>query len=178
DADVYAMSGGGVTFSGGDPLMQWDFVSEVVDRLEGVHTAVETSGFTSDEVFREVMATMDLIMMDIKLTDPDRHRHFTGVDNGPILRHADMLCAGDTPFIIRMPLIPGVNDETAHFEAVAARVAGAKALVRVELLPYHKTAGAKYPLAGMTYAPEFDVDRPVQIDLEPFQRRGIPVVTM
>ena len=171
-------SGGGVTFSGGEPLMQWPFVRETVARLEGLHCAVETSGYAPDEVFRQVMDVMDLVMMDIKLTDPEKHRHFTGVDNAPILRHADMLCAGDTPFIIRMPLIPGVNDEPAHFEAVAARMAGAKALQRVEFLPYHKTAGAKYAMAGMTYAPEFDVDRPVKIFTEPFDRRGIPVVTM
>ena len=171
-------SGGGITFSGGEPLMQWPFVRETVARLEGLHCAIETSGYAPDEVFRQVMETMDFIMMDIKLTDPERHRHFTGVDNAPILRHADMLCAGDTPFVIRMPLIPGVNDETAHFEAVAARVAGAKALMRVELLPYHKTAGAKYGMVGMDYRPEFDTDRPVRIDTEPFERRGVPVRTL
>ncbi len=171
-------SGGGFTFSGGEPLMQWPFVREVIGLLEGAHCAVETSGYAPDEVFRQVMETMDLIMMDIKLTDQARHRHFTGVDNAPILRHADMLCAGNTPFIIRMPLIPGVNDERAHFEAVAERVAGAKALQRVELLPYHKTAGAKYGMVGLDYRPEFDTDRPVMIDTEPFESRGIPVVTL
>ena len=178
DADVYAMSGGGVTFSGGEPLMQWPFVKDVIAHLDGVHCAVETSGFVSDEVFGEVMSTFNLIMMDIKLTDSARHKHFTGVDNAPILRHADMLREGNTPFIIRMPLSPGVNDEPAHFEAVAARVEGAKALQRVEFLPYHKTAGAKYSLVGMAYSPEFDVNRPVQIDPEPFNKRGIPVVTL
>ena len=171
-------SGGGFTFSGGEPLLQWPFVREVIHLLDGMHCAIETSAFTSDEVFREVMDTLDLVMMDIKLTDPEKHKHFTGVDNAPILRHADMLCAGDTPFIIRMPLIPGVNDNPAHFEAVAERIAEAKALQRVELLPYHKTAGAKYGMVGMEYKPEFDIGRPVQIDLEPFNKRGIPVITM
>ena len=171
-------SGGGFTFSGGEPLMQWPFVREVIGLLDGMHCAIETSGYASDEVFRDAMSRLNLIMMDIKLTSPEKHRHFTGVDNAPILRHADMLCQGDTPFIIRMPLIPGVNDEPAHFEAVAARVAGAKSLVRIELLPYHKTAGAKYGMVGMTYRPEFDTNRPVQIDTEPFEKRGIPVVIM
>lgn len=171
-------SGGGVTFSGGEPLMQWPFVRETIARLDGLHCAVETSGYAPDAVFREVMETLDFIMMDIKLTDPEKHRRFTGVDNAPILRHADMLCAGDTPFVIRMPLIPGVNDERAHFEAVAARVAGAKALQRVELLPYHKTAGAKYGMVGMEYRPAFDTDRPVMIDTEPFEKRNIPVTTL
>ena len=176
--DLLEESGGGFTFSGGEPLMQWPFVREVVAQLDGMHCAVETSGYAPDAVFREVMDTLDLVMMDIKLTDPEKHRRFTGVDNAPILRHADMLCAGNTPFIIRMPLIPGVNDEPAHFEAVAGRVAGAKALQRVELLPYHKTAGAKYGMVGLEYKPEFDVDRPVKIDLEPFRRRGIPVTAL
>ncbi len=176
--DLLEQSGGGFTFSGGEPLMQWPFVREVVAQLDGMPCAVETSGYAPDAVFREVMDTLDLVMMDIKLTDPEKHRHFTGVDNAPILRHADMLCAGNTPFIIRMPLIPGVNDERAHFEAVAGRVAGAKALQRVELLPYHKTAGAKYGMVGLEYKPEFDVDRPVKIDLEPFRRRGIPVTAL
>ena len=171
-------SGGGFTFSGGEPLMQWPFVREVIAHLDGMHCAVETSAYVPDAVFREAMDTFDLVMMDIKLTDPEKHRHFTGVDNTPILRHADMLCEGDTPFIIRMPLIPGVNDEPSHFEAVAARVEGAKALQRVELLPYHKTAGAKYGMVGLNYAPEFDTNRPVQIDLEPFNRRGIPAATI
>ena len=175
---LFEESGGGVTFSGGEPLMQWPFVKDVIAHLQGVHCAVETSGFVSDAVFGEVMSTFNLIMMDIKLTDPARHKHFTGVDNAPILRHADMLREGNTPFIIRMPLIPGVNDEPAHFEAVAARIEGARALQRVEFLPYHKTAGAKYSLVGMKYSPEFDVNRPVQIDPEPFNKRGIPVVTL
>ena len=171
-------SGGGVTFSGGEPLMQWPFVRETIAALSGLHTAVETSGYVSDEVFEDVMGTVDLIMMDVKITDPEKHKHFTGVDNAPILRHAAMLRTGSTPYILRMPLIPGVNDVSAHFEAAARLCEGAKALVRVEFLPYHKTAGAKYGMVGLTYRPEFDPDRPVMIDPEPFKKRGIPVVTM
>lgn len=171
-------SGGGVTFSGGEPLMQWDFVSEVIERLDGLHTAIETSGYASDEVFADAMRKVNLVMMDMKLTDPVLHRHFTGVDNAPILRHADMLCAGDTPFIIRIPLIPGVNDNEAHLTAVADRIKGAPALLRVELLPYHKTAGAKYPMAGMEYKPEFDAGQAVRIWPEIFGQRGIRAITL
>lgn len=171
-------SGGGVTFSGGEPLMQWPFVSEVIDWLDGLHTAVETSGFAPDEVFRAAMDRFDLMMMDIKLTDPAAHRHFTGVDNAPILRHAEWLRQGDTPFIIRMPLIPGVNDFPEHFEAVASLLEGAKSLIRVELLPYHKTAGAKYGMAGLTYRPEFPTDQPVRVYAERLTGRGIHTVTL
>ena len=171
-------SGGGITFSGGEPLMQWDFVEEVISNLDGLHTAIETSGYASDEVFTRMMNAVDFIMMDMKLTDPAMHRHFCGVDNAPILRHADMLCAGNTPFVIRVPLIPGVNDTEEHLTAVAGRIQGAKSLVRVELLPYHKTAGAKYGMAGMEYRPEFDTERAVRVWPEVFEKRGIPVLIL
>lgn len=171
-------SGGGITFSGGEPLLQWDFVEEVISHLNGLHTAVETSGYASDETFKRMTRSVDYIMMDMKLSDPALHRRYTGVDNALILRHADMLCAGDTPFVIRIPLIPGVNDTREHLTAVAERIKDAKALVRVELLPYHKTAGAKYSMAGMEYAPDFTVDHQVRIWPNIFEKRRIKVVTM
>ena len=171
-------SGGGVTFSGGEPLMQWEFVEEVIDRLDGLHTAIETSGYAPDEVFMRMMRKVDYIMMDMKLTDPALHRHFCGVDNAPILKHADMLCAGNTPFVIRIPLIPGVNDTEEHLTAVAERIKGAESLVRAELLPYHKTAGAKYGMAGMEYSPEFDTEQAVHVWPEIFEQRGIAAITL
>ena len=174
DADVYRATDGGVTFSGGDPLLQWDFVSAVIDRLKGVHTAIETSGFTSDSVFEQVMEKLDLVMMDWKCSDPVRHRHYTGVDQAPIRRHAEMLAAGDTPFILRMLIIPGVNDEREHFETVARLVRGAKTLVRVDILPYQRAAGAKYEMVGKTYAPEFDEAAALHYYTECFDDAGIP----
>lgn len=170
--------GGGVTFSGGEPLMQWAFVRAVVAHLGGIHTAMETSGYAPEGVFAEMMGAIDLVMLDIKQLDPEAHKTWTGADNAPILRNLDLLKAGDTPFIIRLPLIPGVNDSTAHLTDVAARIAGARALVRVELLPYHKTAGAKYEMAGMAYAPGFDTERAPNMDAAPFEVRGIPVFKM
>lgn len=178
DRDLYAQSGGGVTFSGGEPLMQWPFVRETLAQLAGIHTAVETSGYASDAVFEEAMRAFSLVMLDVKLTDPERHRHFTGVDNAPILRHARMLAAGDTPFILRVPLIPSVNDCESHLAAVAELARGAARLVRVELLPYHQTAGAKYEMAGMAYRPEFDTAQPVQTHLDVFERAGVPALVL
>lgn len=175
DADVYAMSGGGVTFSGGEPLMQWDFVADVITRLQHVHTAVETSGFASDAVFEDAMARCDLIMMDWKVSDPVLHKRYTGVDQAIIRRHAQMLCAGSTPFILRMPIIPGVNDNEAHFETAAQLVKDAKALVRVDVLPYQRAAGAKYGMVGRTYSVDFDEARPPRMYTECFERAGIPV---
>lgn len=171
-------SGGGITFSGGEPLMQWDFVEEVISHLNGLHMAIETSGYAPDDVFCRMMSKVDYIMMDMKLTDPDLHKHFCGVDNAPILRHADMLCQGNVPFVIRVPLIPGVNDTEQHLTAVAERIKGAKSLVRVELLPYHKTAGAKYGMAGMEYTPEFNTEQAVRIWPDIFEKRGITAITL
>lgn len=174
DADVFAMSGGGVTFSGGEPLMQWGFVSSVIAQLQGISTAIETSGFTSDEIFADAMARCSLVMMDWKVSDPEMHRHYTGVDQAPIRRHAQMLAAGSTPFILRMPIIPGVNDNEAHFATVAELVRDAKALVRVDILPYQRAAGAKYEMVGMQYQPEFEDARAPRFFTECFDNVGIP----
>lgn len=174
DADVYALSGGGVTFSGGEPLMQWNFVRAVLNRLENVHTAVETSGFAPDSVFQEAMARFDLIMMDWKVSDPEAHKRFTGAEQDIILRHARMLAGSDTPFILRMPIIPGVNDNPAHFETAASLVRNAKALVRIDVLPYQRAAGAKYEMVSMAYAPGFDESREPEFFTHIFERESIP----
>lgn len=175
DADVYAQSGGGVTFSGGEPLMQWDFVKETLDLLPGIHTAVETSGYASDRVFSEVLEKFSLVMMDIKLTDPDLHKSYTGVDCDTILRHAKTLCEADTSFIIRLPIIPGVNDNLPHFQVVAGLLDGAKALLGVEVLPYQQTAGAKYAMVGLTYDPGFDPSQGIRVFTAPFEKQHIPI---
>ena len=174
DADVYALSGGGVTFSGGEPLAQWGFVSQVIQKLSFVHTAVETSGYAPDSVFEDAMARCSLIMLDWKVSDPVLHKKYTGVDQDVIARHARMLCGGDTPFILRMPVIPGVNDNRAHFETAAELVSGVKSLVRIDVLPYQPAAGAKYEMVGMQYRADFDAQRPPQFFTEVFERAGIP----
>ena len=174
DRDVYALSGGGITFSGGEPLLQWSFVRAVMDRLPGIHTAIETSGYASDDIFADAMARCSLVMLDWKVSDPALHRRFTGVSQEPILRHAQLLASGDTPFILRMPIIPGVNDTPAHFETAAALVQDAKSLIRVDVLPYQRAAGAKYEMVGMTYAPGFDDSRPPQFCTDVFDHLRIP----
>ena len=167
--------GGGVTFSGGEPLMQWPFVREVIRHMSGIHSAVETSGYASDEVFDEMRNTVDLVMMDWKVSDPDAFRFWTGADQEPVRRHMEALCAGNTPFIVRMPVIPGVNDTKEHFETLAKMAAGAKSLLRVELLPYQRAAGAKYAMVGMDYQPGFDENPAPRMFPEVFEQRGIPV---
>lgn len=174
NAAYYTQTGGGVTFSGGEPLMQHEFVLEAVSLLEPtVHKALETSGYAEEDVFSVFCKAFDLIMMDLKQMNDETHRFYTGVSNERIIHNAKWLCRGDTPFIIRIPLIPGVNDTEEHCLAVAELVKDAPALLHVEFLPYHLTAGAKYNMVGKTYDPGFDEQKPIQIHQAIFDQYGV-----
>ena len=153
--------------------MQWDFVAAVMEHLGGIHTAVETSGMASDEVFTEMMEKTDLVMMDWKVSDPELHLRYTGADQKPIRRHLKMLASGNTPFILRMPIIPGVNDNQEHFETTAEMVEGSRMLQRVDILPYQRAAGAKYAMVGRKYDPDFDENKSVKMFPEVLEKRGI-----
>ena len=178
DAAYLAAQGGGVTFSGGEPTLQGEFLLAVLDRLPGMHKAIETSGYCAPELFRQVIDRLDYVMMDLKLMDEERHRHFTGVSNKPILRNLEQLKASGKPFVIRIPVIPGVNDSEENFAATAQAVRGAPMLQKVELLPYHKTAGAKYSMVGRKYSPEFDIQAKPNLDTGIFQQYGVPCVSL
>lgn len=173
DSDYYAKYGGGVTFSGGEPLLQIDFLIEVLEQLTDLHRAIETSGYCEPQQFRRAVSHLDYVMMDIKLMDAERHRQYTGVDNAVILQNAKILCEGETPFVIRIPVIPGVNDNEENYRATAVFLMGAKALQKVEFLPYHMTAGAKYGMLGKKYQPNFDPDQKIWISQKNFEDYGI-----
>lgn len=169
----YAALGGGVTFSGGEPLFQGAFLLEVLDALPDVHTAIETSGYCTEELFRQAVARLDFVLMDLKLADPEEHRRYTGVSNGPILRNLCLLQQSGVPFRIRIPLIPGVSDTRENLKASAQLLAGCPTMECVELLPYHLTAGAKYAMLNMAYCPDFPVEQPVQTHPGLFESYGI-----
>lgn len=177
DKELYRDSGGGVTFTGGEPLAQATFLCDVMRRLPDLHKAVETSGFAPEETFQEVLSLADLILLDIKLADPELHTRYTGHDNAVILKNLQILKDSGKPFIVRIPLIPGVNDSLENMEATAALLEGAKGLQRVELLPYHKTAGAKYPMVGITYNPPFDENKDPEVH-DTFTGRGIKLLVL
>lgn len=172
-SSYYTECGGGVTFSGGEPLLQADFLKEVLEKLPDVHKAIETSGYCEPEKFKQVLASLDYVMMDIKIFDKELHRHYTGVDNRWILENAKILCRETTPFVIRIPVIPGVNDNEGNYRATAEFLAGAKALQKVEFLPYHRTAGAKYSMVGREYHPDFNTEQEVWISEKIFEEYGI-----
>jgi len=173
DSAYYETYGGGVTFSGGEPLMQPTFLLEVISKIPEIHKALETSGYSNEEIFKEVINDMDFVMMDIKIFDEELHKNHTGVSNEKILRNASNLCKGDVPFIVRIPLIPGVNDNEKNFRNIAKLIKGARMLQKVELLPYHKTAGAKYSMIGETYSPIFNPENDIHIPKNIFDEYGI-----
>ena len=184
NADILRSSGGGVTFSGGEPLMQAKFLCALADELRSgetplpLHLALETSGFAPNEVYREVVERMDLVFQDLKHPDPAAHKRWTGVDPAPIHANLAWLKASGRPFVARIPLIPGVNDSDAAKEGFARLLEGPSGLLRVEMLPYHLTAAAKYPFTGRAYEPGFDVTAPLNKETAAFERHGLPVVVM
>ena len=112
----------------GEPTGQPEFLLETLDRVAGMHRAIETSGYCSGSVFEAVLARVEYVMMDLKLMDLERHRHYTGVSNGPILENLERLKKSGKPFRIRIPVIPGVNDSDGNFDATARRLLDAEKL--------------------------------------------------
>ncbi len=153
--------------------MQADFLLDVMARLDRVHVLIETSGYASAPVFEKVAARCQLVYFDLKLMNPDQHRHFTGVDNGPILRNLGILGSLDTPFVVRVPLVPGVTDTEENLGAIAGLLRGKRGLVRVELLSYNRAAGGKYKACGMEFKPGWDESQPCRTDTSIFKDAGI-----
>lgn len=178
NSDILKSSGGGITFSGGEPLMQHAFLEKLIPLLSNHHLAIETSGYASPEVYDSITSKLDLVFQDLKHPDPTMHKKWTGLDPAPIHENLRRLKASNRPFIARIPLIPGINDTPDAKEGFAKLLEGKSALQRIELLPYHLTAAAKYPFTGRTYSPGFDESRPLDTDLSPFKKHNLPVVLM
>lgn len=174
-ARILEMNGGGITFSGGEVLLQSDFVIAIRKLVPDVHALIETSGYAKEDVFRKTAEAMDMVIMDVKIVDPALHKKYTGVDNAPILRNLRMLKAMNKPFRIRIPLIPTVNDTYENMQATAKLLEGATMLEKVELLRYNKAAGAKYGGVGLEYSVDFPENREPNIIKAPFEKRGIRV---
>ncbi len=174
-AAILKSNEGGVTFSGGEPLLQASFILDLVPQLDNIHLLLDTSGYASAEDFRRVAERMQLVYFDLKLIDPAMHRAFTGCDNAPILRNLSILGELGVPFVIRVPLVPGVTDTDENLAAIAQIASQQPHLVRVDLLPYNKAAGAKYRAAGMEFKPGYDQERALNINTEHFIQRNVQV---
>ena len=153
DAAFYRDSGGGITLSGGEPLLQLDFANEVLDRCraEGIHTAIETAANLPWSRLEAILPRLDLVMMDIKHLDTAVHQDATGVPNARILENAKRLGTQPQPLIVRTPVIPGVNDTVEAISAIAGFAAHLPNLLYYELLPYHPMATSKYRSLDLDY---------------------------
>ena len=150
NADIMKQSGGGVTFSGGEPLAQAEFLLELIPLLKekGVNVAIETSGYADVETYRSVIEEMDFVYQDVKLLDEIEFRNWTGGNQKIVLDNISWLRKSGVPFAFRVPLIPGVNDSESCREWFRA-FAGDD---MIEYLPYNNAAGAKYRMLGREYA--------------------------
>ncbi len=139
DRIFYEQSGGGVTFSGGDPLSQPGFLESLLDafRTRKIHTAVDTSGSAPHEVMDRIAARTDLILYDLKIMDDDSHRKFTGVTNALILDNLRRIAAGKTEVWVRVPLVAGINDDEENIRLTIEFLKSLKTIRSVSFLPYH-----------------------------------------
>ena len=169
---VFLTDGGGVTFSGGEPTMQAEFLLETM-ALIPLHKAIQTCGQCETQTFKRVLDAVDFLFFDIKHTDTETHKKYTGKGNETVLKNLDQVKDSGKPFIVRIPLIKGVNDGAENLLRTAELLKGAPGLQRVELLPYNGAAGAKYPMTGMAFTQSFIAPAIGDIDITPFTEAGI-----
>ncbi len=169
---------GGVTFSGGEPLTQARFVAEVIDQLDEISVLLDTSGYADREDFRLVVERCDWVYFDLKLIDPAQHQRFTGRDNGPILENLYGLAELGTPYVIRVPLVPGVTDTDRNLAAIAETIRGLPGLVEVHLLAYNRAAGGKYPGLGIAFRPTWDETQAVNANAAIFANAGLKTTVL
>lgn len=151
DKIFYNTSGGGVTFSGGECMLQIDFLLELLKKCHenGIHTAIDTAGNIPFEYFERIIPYTDLFLYDVKLIDNDKHKQFTGVSNNWILENLKKLLISGASVWVRIPIIPGVNDSITEMRAVKGFFDSVSKPERVELLPYHAMGESKYDALSM-----------------------------
>lgn len=150
DAVFYDQSGGGVTFSGGEPLLQPDFLTALLTlcKSRGFHTAVDTSCYAGAEIISQIADLADLFLCDLKHMDPEKHREFTGQDNVLILDNLRLIGGLAREMIIRIPIIPGFNDRAEDIESIGTFIKSLKIVKQIDLLPYNSGGTAKAERLG------------------------------
>jgi pyruvate formate lyase activating enzyme len=145
---------GGITVSGGEPLLQPKFVSELFQlcKNDGIHTAIDTAGIALSDEVKEALDHTDLVLLDIKCIDPQIHISLTGNPLEPTLAFAEYLAEKEIPTWIRYVLVPGITDDDELIERHAEFVAGLSNVVKVEVLPFHKLGEPKYENLGLAYS--------------------------
>jgi pyruvate formate lyase activating enzyme len=148
DRPFISESKGGVTFSGGEPMMQREFLAEVLRACKEneYHTAIDTSGYSSQADFMSVIPYTDLFLFDIKHLDESKHVEFTGVSNKEVIENYNLILSEGTDMMVRLPVIPGFNDDNDHLYKLKDYINSTKneALKMINLIPFHKTGSSKY----------------------------------
>ena len=180
DADYYRNSGGGLTISGGEPLLQKEFVRAVFERTKklGIHNALDTAANTSWEDIQYVLPYVDIVLLDLKSMDDSVHTYATGTSNQMILENAHRLAHQEVDIIIRIPVVPGINATLENMLATAKFLRSFPRLKGVDLLPYHDLGVDKYASLGYSgRAPEFETpsDELLASLALPFAAQRIPV---
>ena len=153
DLMFYEESKGGVTFSGGEPLMQVEFLLEMLQKCKkkDIHTAVDTSGYTAFNDFLKILPFTDLFLFDLKIIDDIEHLKFTGVSNEIILNNLRELSNSGKDLIIRIPLIPGITDTERNLNDIINFIAQLKTNAKISLLPYNEMTAGKYQNLGIDF---------------------------
>ncbi|MGA2622860.1 MAG: glycyl-radical enzyme activating protein [Bacteroidota bacterium] len=161
DTVFFDQSSGGATFSGGEPLLQHQFLISLLEACKGksIHTAVDTSGYTSTDILREVSRFVDLFLYDVKTLDEAVHQTFTGISNLRILDNLRLLIDWGKNVIVRVPIIPGINDNSEELRRIGVFVGSLKNIQEIHLLPYHRSGTEKYRRLGREY-PLGEVQQP------------------
>ena len=156
DTPFYDTSGGGVTFSGGEPLLQVDFLIESLKLCgkEQIHRAVDTTGYASLESLMRVAEHTDLFLFDLKMMDSDKHKRYTGVSNHLIIDNLRHLAGRGGDIVIRIPLIPGVNDDLENLDRTGSFLNRLPNVTKVDILPYHDFQKGKYSRLNMSHSTE------------------------
>ena len=156
DRDFYENSGGGMTVSGGEPMMQFDFTYSLFKAAKeaGLHTCIETCGFAPKENFKKLAQYVDIFLFDCKETDSRRHKEYTGVPNESIKENIKMLDEMGSKIILRCPIIPTLNDRQDHFEAIAELAESLNNIIEVNIEPYHPLGSSKAMFLGKKYVLE------------------------
>ena len=144
---------GGLTISGGEPLMQHRFVARLFAAVQsmGIHTALDTNGYLGSRLTDEDLEKTNLVLLDIKTWDPERHRRLTGMDVAPVLAFAQHLAARKRPIWLRFVLVPGLTDDLKDIARIADFAAGLGNVERVDVLPFHQMGRYKWKELGMDY---------------------------
>ena len=153
DRTFYEESRGGVTFSGGEPLMQPDFLNALLNECKerATHTAVNTCGFAQYEIIDRIRDKVDLFLYDIKTMDNRKHRKYTGASNEQILKNLKKLAESGSSIVISFPIIPGINDDDKNVTRTAKFISSLPNIQQVNLLPYHRAGIEKYKNLGKPY---------------------------